>query len=123
MAWNDERLERIISRLLIAGVILSAAVVLVGGVCHLARHGHEIADYHVFHAGPPEYRGLQGVIHAIGPSNCAAVIQLGLLFLIATPIARVAFSLVGFALERDRTYVAITSIVLAVLIYSVAGVY
>jgi uncharacterized membrane protein len=122
-AWNDERLERIVSRLLIAGVILSAAVVLVGGVCHLARHGHETADYHVFHAGPPEYRSLQGVIHAIGPSNCAAVIQLGLLFLIATPIARVAFSLAGFAFERDWTYVAITSIVLVVLIYSVAGVY
>jgi len=123
MAWNDEGLERIISRLLIAGVILSAAVVLLGGVCHLARHGYETAGYHVFHAVPEEYRSLQGVIHAISPSNCAAVIQLGLLFLIATPIARVAFSLAGFAFERDRTYMAITAIVLAVLIYSVAGVH
>jgi uncharacterized membrane protein len=121
MAWNDEGLERIVSRLLIAGVILSASVVLLGGVCHMVRHGHETADYHVFHAVPEEYRSPQGVIHAIGPSNCTAVIQLGLLLLIATPIARVAFSLAGFAFERDRTYVAITSIVLAVLIYSVAG--
>ena len=93
-AWNDERLERIVSRLLIAGVILSAAVVLIGDVCHLARHGHETADYHVFHAGSPEYRSLQGVIHAIGPSDCAAVIQLGLLFLIATPIAALGFLIV-----------------------------
>jgi uncharacterized membrane protein len=121
MAWNDESLERIVSRLLIAGVLLSAAVVLLGGVCYLARYGYETADYHVFHEVPPEYRSLQGVIHAISPANCAAVIQLGLLILIATPIARVAFSLAGFAFERDWTYVAITSIVLAVLIYSVAG--
>ncbi len=40
-AWNDERLERIISALLITGVILSAAVVLLGGACYLARHGRK----------------------------------------------------------------------------------
>jgi len=43
---------------------------------------------------------------------------LGLLLLIATPIARVAFSIVGFALERDRMYVVFTLIVLAILLYS-----
>jgi uncharacterized membrane protein len=123
MAWNDEGLERIVSRLLIAGVLLSAVVVLLGGACYLARYGHETADYHVFREVSPQYRSPQGVIHAISPYNCAAVIQLGLLFLIATPIARVAFSLAGFAFERDWTYVAITSIVLGVLIYSVAGVH
>jgi uncharacterized membrane protein len=123
MAWNDEGLERIVSRLLIAGVLLSAAVVFLGGVCHLARYGQETADYHAFHPVLEEYRSPQGVIHAIGPANCAAFIQLGLLVLIATPIARVAFSLAGFAFERDWTYVAITSIVLAVLIYSVADVH
>ena len=122
MAWNDEGLERIVSRLLIAGVLLSAAVVLLGGACHLARHGRETADYHVFHEVSEQYRSVRGVMHAIGPSNCAAVIQLGLLILIATPIARVAFSLAGFAFERDRTYVVTTSIVLLILIYGVAGV-
>jgi uncharacterized membrane protein len=44
-----------------------------------------------------------------------------LLLLILTPVARVAFSVAAFALERDWTYVAITLIVLAVLIYSLAG--
>ena len=46
------------------------------------------------------------------------LIQAGILLLIATPIARVIVSLVGFALERDGTYVAITAIVLTVLLYS-----
>jgi uncharacterized membrane protein len=45
------------------------------------------------------------------------------LLLVATPVARVAFSIVGFALERDRLYVVITTIVLAILLYSlIAGV-
>jgi uncharacterized membrane protein len=121
MVWNDQTLERIISRLLIAGVILSATVVLLGGICFLVRYGHEPADYHAFHAASQDYRGLSGVVHAVGASGCLAIIQLGLFFLIATPIARVAFALVGFAFERDRTYVALTSIVLAVLLYSVIG--
>jgi uncharacterized membrane protein len=50
-----------------------------------------------------------------------AVIQLGLLILIATPVARVIFSLVGFVLERDRVYVAITLAVLAILAYSIGS--
>jgi len=49
------------------------------------------------------------------------VIQLGILFLIATPVARVAFSGVAFALERDWLYVGIASAVLAVLMYSLLG--
>jgi uncharacterized membrane protein len=60
---------------------------------------------------------LHSIIHERGRS----LIQLGLLLLIATPIARVVFSIVGFAIERDRMYVAFTLIVLAVLLYSLLG--
>lgn len=115
---HEEHLERIISRLLLSGVILAAAVVLLGGVCYLARHGDETPNYHTFHSTAPEYRSVRGVIQAAGPANCQAVIQLGLLILIATPIARVAFSLVSFAWVRDWTYVLVSCIVLAILVYS-----
>ena len=50
-----------------------------------------------------------------------SIIQAGILLLIATPIARVAFSLAGFGLERDGKYVVITAIVLAVLLYSLTS--
>jgi uncharacterized membrane protein len=120
-AWNDERMERIISTLLRTGVLLSATVVLLGGVCFLARHGNEAADYHVFHAVQPSFRSVPGVLGAVSPSDCLAVIQLGLLLLIATPVARVAFSVVGFALARDRVYVGVTAAVLAILIYGLIG--
>jgi uncharacterized membrane protein len=120
-AWNDAKLERIISVVLRTGVILSAVVVLLGGIGYMVRHGNELADYHVFHGTPPEYRRIGAIIHAMGFSSFRAIIQVGLLILIATPIARVAFSLVGFAMERDWTYVLIAGIVLVILIYSVAG--
>jgi uncharacterized membrane protein len=121
VSWTDQRLEVIISVLLRTGVTIAATVVLLGGICFLSRHGQEQAEYHVFHATATIYRSVSGVIHNAGPSNCPAVIQLGLLVLILTPVARVAFSLAGFAMERDRTYMALTAIVLGILIYSLAG--
>ena len=118
---NDQRLEVIISVLLRTGVMLSALVVMLGGICFLSKHGHEQPEYRVFHGTEAAYRTISGVVRASGPSDCRAVIQLGLLLLILTPIARVAFSLVGFGLERDGTYVALTSVVLAILVYSLAA--
>jgi uncharacterized membrane protein len=115
--WNDERLERIVSGLLIVGVSLSALVVLAGGIGFLWQHAHERPDYHAFHGVPEQYRSLRGVIGSAGPSDWRGMIQLGLLLLILTPIARVAFSLAGFALEKDRTYVVLTAVVLVILLY------
>ena len=51
-----------------------------------------------------------------------ALMQLGLMILVATPLARVAFSVVGFALERDRLYVALTLAVLALLLLGLFGI-
>jgi uncharacterized membrane protein len=118
---TDRRLELIISVLLRTGVIISAAVVLLGGACYLSKHGHEQPEYRVFHGTASTYRTISRVTRAAGRSDCQAVIQLGLVLLILTPVARVAFSLVGFGLERDGTYTVLTSIVLAILAYSLAA--
>jgi len=121
--WRDRRIEIIIGNLLRTGVIISAAVVMLGASIYLSRHAHEPADYRVFRREPSEYRTIRGVIQSVivGRGRGQGLIQLGLLLLIATPIARVAFSVVGFAIERDRLYVAFTLIVLAVLLYSLLG--
>lgn len=118
--WSDKQLQQVIGVILRLGVLLSAAVVFAGGACYLTRHGKENAGYHAFHSAPEAYRSVAGVIHSMGPSDCGAIIQFGLLLLIATPICRVAFSLLGFGMERDWTYVVLTSIVLVVLLYSIA---
>jgi uncharacterized membrane protein len=115
-ALNQQRFELAIARLLRAGVSAAAAVVFLGGICYLGRHAHEQPPYRIFQ--PAVYRTVLGVAKGVRAGDCAAVIQLGLLLLIATPVARVAVSLIAFARERDRAYVAITGVVLAVLLFS-----
>jgi uncharacterized membrane protein len=119
--WRDRRLEIILGNLLRTGVLLSAAVVLAGACIYLVRHAHEPANYRVFRGEPSDYRTIPGVIRSVMNGRGRGLIQLGLLLLIATPIARVAFSIAGFAIERDRLYVAFTLIVLAILLYSLLG--
>jgi uncharacterized membrane protein len=119
--WDDHRIEVILGNLLRFGVLLSAAVVLAGGCVYLSHHAHEKADYRIFRGEPSEFRTIAGVIHSAVHGRGRGLIQLGLLLLIATPIARVAFSIVGFGIERDRMYVAFTLIVLAILLYSLLG--
>ena len=119
--WRDRRLEAILGNLLRSGVLLSAAVVLAGAGVYLFRHTHEPADYRVFRGEPSEFRTIPGVIQSVIHGRGRGLIQLGLLVLIATPIARVALSIVGFAIERDRLYVVFTLIVLMILLYSLFG--
>ncbi len=119
--WRDRRIEIILGNLLRTGVLISAAVVLLGASIYLTRHAHEPADYRVFRGEPSEYSTIPGVIQSVMNGRGQGIIQLGLLLLIATPIARVALSVVGFAIERDRMYVAFTLIVLAILLYSLLG--
>jgi uncharacterized membrane protein len=84
----------------------------------LAQHGGEPESHHVFRGTEAVDRFMPRIVQGAIGLRPRSIIQLGLLLLIATPILRVAFSLVGFAIERDRAYVIITSIVLAVLLYS-----
>jgi uncharacterized membrane protein len=116
--WTDHAVEQLIGRLLQAGVMLAALVVVVGAVLLLMQHGGEpVPAYAVFHGEPKYLTSIGAITSGALAGNSAAIVQLGLLLLIATPIARVAFTLVAFALQRDRTYVAITMVVLALLLY------
>ncbi|MGB7437696.1 MAG: DUF1634 domain-containing protein [Candidatus Acidiferrum sp.] len=111
-------MERSISVLLRAGVLLAALVVLLGGIFFLAHQGGTHPDYQAFRGEPAELRNPVLIFRSALSGNPRGVIQFGLLLLILTPIARVAFSVVAFARERDRMYVVMTLIVLAVLLYS-----
>ena len=106
---------------LAAGVTLAAAVVLFGASVYLIRHGREAPQFRVFKGEPTDLRTLSGVVKDTLAFRGRGLIQLGLRLLIATPVARVAFSVVAFALEGDRLYVVVTLIVLAVLLYSLTG--
>ena len=118
--WSDEQLERVLGYLLRAGVLAAAAFVLAGAIVFLARHGGETPAYFVFRGEPSDLRSVGGILRDALAFSGRGLIQFGLLLLIATPVARVVLSVGAFALERDRRYVAITLLVLAVLIYSLA---
>jgi uncharacterized membrane protein len=115
---QEQCFENFLGNLLRAGVILAAAVVLVGGVLYLVKHGHERPDRTDFHGEPSDLRNPIEIVERAARFSGSGLIQLGLLLLIATPVARVIASVFGFLRERDYTYVVLTLIVLAILLYS-----
>lgn len=118
---DDSILDAKIGVLLQVGVLSSAVVVLAGAVMYLIQQGGSSVDYRVFHGAPEHLNTLGGIFHGALHAHPLAIIQLGMLMLIATPIARVIFSVIAFLAERDYLYVVISAIVLAVLAYSLLG--
>jgi uncharacterized membrane protein len=119
---SDKQVETSIAFLLRAGVLLAGTVVLIGGILYLAQRGGMHADYHVFRGEPADLEKPLLTVRAAFSGTPEAIIELGVLLLILTPISRVVFSVVAFARERDHMYVVMTLIVLAVLLYSlIAG--
>lgn len=110
---TDQRMDAIIAKLLRIGVVTAAALVLAGGIAYVASSGRAAPDYRHFE---PRMQGLAAIRTLPWPE---ALIEIGLLVLIATPVARVAFSLAAFAMERDRMYIWFTLAVLTVLLYSI----
>ncbi|SJZ35423.1 DUF1634 domain-containing protein [Sediminibacterium ginsengisoli] len=108
--------ERLIGKLLRTGVILSALLALAGGIIYLREHD-TIPDYKVFTGTDAEYRHVTKILAGAMRLEGAAIIQLAVLVLIATPILRIIFSVIAFAIEKDYLYVTITLIVAAIIFF------
>lgn len=120
-AQTDKRIDELMGLLLRSGVTLAAAIVFLGGVLFLARHHYPATNYHVFQGEPQSLRTISGILSEAEAVKGRGLIQLGLLVLIATPIARVMFSVLAFCYQRDWKYVFFTLIVLGLLLYSLLG--
>jgi uncharacterized membrane protein len=121
MQLTDQKLELAIGRMLQAGVLLAALVVLIGGGLYLRQSSGaslQRPDYIHFHGESEQLRSPTRIVALAAHGNPEGLIQLGLLLLIATPIVRVIVAGVGFLMERDQMYVWVSIIVLAVLLYS-----
>jgi uncharacterized membrane protein len=115
---TDLKMEIAISRMLRAGVSVAAVVVLVGWMFYLWQaHGVE-PDYRHFHGVPSPADRFAPVFEGVRHLDSRSIIRLGILLLIATPIMRVAYCVYGFATQKDKVYVLISSVVLTVLLYS-----
>jgi uncharacterized membrane protein len=134
---EDQRLEVAIAMLLRIGVVIAAVLVAIGGVMALRHPESRVPSFRVFHApghepGPAvsgeaataaaaphaAIYSIAAVFRHLRAGSGAGIIALGLLVLIATPIARVIFAIVGFARERDMLYTVISFVVLAILVFS-----
>jgi uncharacterized membrane protein len=115
--FDDARMELIMGRLLQCGVLLSAAVVSMAGIMYMFAHVGEPSHYRVFIARPLRLRHPAALPSGLLSGNASAVIQLGILLLVATPVCRVLFAIVAFVLEGDRLYVIVSLLVLAVLLF------
>jgi len=117
---SPERFRVMVSAVLLVGVSISAALIGVGFLAALAVgwQGSLIgaAVPGGTSAPPTDFGDLPARLASLEP---LAVTQLGLLTLLATPVLRVAASVVGFALEDDRLYAGITLAVLGVLLASI----
>ncbi len=117
----DQKMDAIMGILLRSGVVLAAAIVLVGGILFLMRHKTPVTDYHIFSGEPSDLRTISGIVSDVKAFRARGLIQLGLLVLIATPVARVVFSLFAFIYQKDWKYAVFTAIVLGLLLYSLFG--
>ncbi len=111
-------MDQTMAVLLRTGVLLAAGLVFVGGIIFLMRHPQPATNYRVFQGEPLELRTISGILREAGHLHGRGLIQLGLLLLIGTPVARVLFSVLAFLYEKDWTYVGVSIIVLGLLSYS-----
>jgi uncharacterized membrane protein len=116
------RVEIVISAILRIGVISSLAIIMLGAVITYTQHpeyatqSSELPKLIVYGTDFPH--SLNDVFGGVMRLRGQAIIALGLLILIATPVMRVAISIIAFAIQRDYTFVAITCVVLALLCIS-----
>jgi len=120
--FTDERMEALMGGLLRTGVLCSVALVLAGALLYLAHHAGDAPDFRTFHGEPSAFRHLDGIAKAALALRGRGLIQLGLVVLVATPVARVVFSVFAFLAQKDWTYVAVTLLVLAILLFCLFAV-
>ena len=112
-----------ISLALRAGVLLSAAIILIGVVLvfvHQGSNGFSLSQIAAPNSRvnssifqPPE------VMEGLSKLNGLDYVYLGLMVLIATPIIRVVLGIAQFVKERNRLYTIITVIVLFNLMFAI----
>jgi uncharacterized membrane protein len=111
-----------IALLLRIGVLLSVLVIAIGMFITFAHHPEYFSSRpalgQLTSPGTHFPNTMVEVVNGVRSGKGQAIMMAGLLILIATPVARVALSVVIFIIERDRLFTAITSAVFAILMIS-----
>jgi uncharacterized membrane protein len=112
------RMEKVIGMVLLTGVLTSAALVLFGGAIYMWRHGSTPVHYRIFRGEPSDLRNIAGIWKDFTHERGRGAIQFGLMLLVGVQLARVALTGILFLMNRDKIFVVITFMVLAMLTYA-----
>lgn len=116
--FTDVDLNRSVGNLLRLGVILSVITSLIGFV-KLFMEGFQMPrKYKLLDMGTSSEKVWSHFWETLCKGEGMAIIQLGILMLIFTPLMRIIFALIGYLKEKDYVYVVISSIVLAIMAIS-----
>lgn len=116
--FTDVDLNRSVGNLLRLGVILSVITSLVGFI-KLFLEGFKMPKkYKLLEMGTSSEKVWGHFWETLCKGEGMAIIQLGILFLIFTPLMRIIFALIGYIKEKDYVYVVISSIVLIIMAIS-----
>jgi uncharacterized membrane protein len=119
--WADKDIQIVLGTLLRVGVIVSMVVIVAGGLLYVLRSSGEYVNYSSFDSRQAEFSSIADIFSGSIVFNPKAVIQIGILLLIFTPVVRVVFSIFSFLIEKDYLYVAIGLIVLTVIMFSLSN--
>ncbi|MGA7156354.1 MAG: DUF1634 domain-containing protein [Acidobacteriaceae bacterium] len=115
---TDHDIDLSVAAMLRVGVTAAAIVTAVGGLAYLRHPSLPTPDYSHFHAAGHALQTFSGIVGGVFHLKPRNIIQFGMVLLIATPVARVVLCVIGFARQRQRLYVAVSTTVLLVLLYS-----
>jgi len=115
---GDKDVQLILGTLLRVGVLVSTAIVIIGGIVFLSSQTNQIVSFENFKPEQAKFSSVAEIFKGLKTMDGLAIIQFGVLLLIFTPIARVVFSIFSFLMEKDYMYVLIGIIVLCVIITS-----
>lgn len=115
--FKDKDLQYLIGNLLRLGVLISMLIVTVGFALFLVQYRQNLTDFETFN--PTHTFKLKHFIANLKSFQSTAIITLGVMCLVATPVLRVVFSIIGFWIEKDKHYVVISTIVLAIIFISI----
>jgi uncharacterized membrane protein len=110
-------MEEQMGLLLRTGVVLACAVMLIGGILDMLRHGAESPAYGTFHGVMNGLASASGILREVRAGSARGVIQLSVLLMIATPVMRVAFAIYGFSRQRNWLFTGVSLVVLALLMW------
>lgn len=115
---STSSLDRILSIVLRTGLTLSLFAVIFGGGLFLWSHAGMMINDRIFHGEPLALKGIKEITAGTFHDQALAIVQLGILVLMFTPIIRVFSCLILFSKERDFLYMGLSLCVLIILLLS-----